>query len=163
MKHPSRSWGVGRGEVARSFGCTRTEKQYIFMRCHSERERAKVLQRLGGSRATKHSNDARDIMSVESCSPSMVCDTEEVSSESSKKVKDMNEITSEVLWTTVTKGREKKVWRLEPDGQAEKPEAVCGARWWAFPWILKEKSRHRQARAKMARKQREPYWSSGER
>ena len=63
-------------------------------------------------------------MSVESCSSSMACDMEEVYSESSRKMKDMDETTSEASWTTVTEGKEKKVWRLQPDGEAEKPEAT---------------------------------------
>ena len=45
---------------------------------------------------------------------------EEVSSESSKKMKDMDEITSEASWTAGTKEKEKEVWSLEPEGEAEK-------------------------------------------
>ena len=64
-------------------------------------------------------------MSVESCSLSMACDTEEVCSESSKRMKDMEETTSEASWTTVTKERERERerWSLEPEGEAEKPGA----------------------------------------
>ena len=88
------------------------------------RERARILHRLRGSRATRHWNDARDIVSVESCSPSMACDMEEVGSESSRKIRDKEETTSEASWTAVTKGKE-KVWRLEPEGEAERPEATA--------------------------------------
>ena len=38
----------------------------------------------------------------------MTCDLEEVCSESSRKMKDMDETTSEASWTAVTKGKEKK-------------------------------------------------------
>ena len=54
----------------------------------------------------------------------LACDLEEVSLESSKKMKDMDETTSEASWTAVTKGKEKEVWRLEREGEAEKPEAM---------------------------------------
>ena len=46
-----------------------------------------MLQRLG--------SDAQDTLSFESCSSSMACDVEAVSSESSKRMKDMDETTSE--------------------------------------------------------------------
>ena len=67
-----------------------------------------MLQRLGGSESDQ-GPDAQDTLLFESCSSSMVCDVEEVSSESSKKMKDMDETTSEATWTTVTKGKEKRV------------------------------------------------------
>ena len=54
----------------------------------------------------------------------MACDMEEVCSESSKKMKDMDETTSEASWTAVTKGKEKEVWSLEPEGEGEKLEAI---------------------------------------
>ena len=31
---------------------------------------------------------------------------------------------SEALWTAVTQGKEKKVWRLDPEGEAERLEAT---------------------------------------
>ena len=65
------------------------------------------MQRSGGSRATRHWTDARDTMSVESCSSSMTCDMEEVCSDSLRKMRDMEETTSEASWTTVTKGEDK--------------------------------------------------------
>ena len=83
------------------------QKKHILLRCQSERQRARMLQRLGGSRAVKHGTDARDTMSVESCSSSMACDMEEVCWRSSRKMKDMDETSSEASWTTVTKGKEK--------------------------------------------------------
>ena len=54
----------------------------------------------------------------------MAYDMEEMSSESSKKMKDTDETTSEDSWTAVTKGKEQEVWSLEPEGEAEKPEAT---------------------------------------
>ena len=60
----------------------------MLIKCEGERERARMLQRLGGSRAIRHWNGARDTMSVESCSSSRACDMEEVGSESSRKLKD---------------------------------------------------------------------------
>ena len=50
------------------------QKKHMLIKWEGAREGAIILQRLGGSRAIRHWNDARDIMSVESCSPSMVCD-----------------------------------------------------------------------------------------
>ena len=47
----------------------------------------------------RHWTDARDTMSVESCSFSMACDAEEADSESSRN---KEETTSEASWTTVT-------------------------------------------------------------
>ena len=66
-------------------------------------------------------------MSVESCSSSMACDMEEVISECSRMMREKEETTSEASWTAMTQGKENEVWRLEPDGEAEKPEA-------AAPW-----------------------------
>ena len=64
------------------------QKKHNLKRCQSERERASMLQRLGGSRAMRHGSDAQDTLSFESCSSSMACDMEEVSSESSRKMQD---------------------------------------------------------------------------
>ena len=95
-------------------------------------------------------------MSVESCSSSMTCDMEEVCSESSRKMKDMEETTSEASWTTVKKGKTKEVWRLEPEGEAEKLEAT--GLWSEVKGVSvnpEGESGHRHARAKMERKERE--------
>ena len=54
----------------------------------------------------------------------MAGDTEEECSESSRKMKDMEETTSGASWTAAIKGKEKEVWRLEPEGEAEEPEAT---------------------------------------
>ena len=40
------------------------------------------------------------------------------------RVFDEDETMSEAPWTTVTKGKEKEVWRLETEGEAEKSQ-VC--------------------------------------
>ena len=85
------------------------QKKHILSRCQSERERARTLQRLGGSRATRHWTDARDTMSVESCSSSMACDMEEVCSESSWKMKDIDGTTAEASWTTDKRERKRGV------------------------------------------------------
>ena len=61
------------------------QKKHILIRFQSERERARVLQRLGGSRAIRHGSGAQDTLSFESCSSSMACDMEEVSSELRRK------------------------------------------------------------------------------
>ena len=63
-----------------------------------------MLQRLGGSRAVRKGFDT---LSFESCSSSMACDMEEVSSESSRKMEDKEETTSEASWTAVTRGKGK--------------------------------------------------------
>ena len=81
-------------------------KKHMLDKWEGERERGRMLQRLGGSREIRHWTDARDTMSVESCSSSMACDMEEVCSESSRKMKDMEETTSETSWTAVTKGKD---------------------------------------------------------
>ena len=49
---------------------------------------------------------------------------EEVCSESWRKMQDNEEITSEASWIAVTKGKEKEVCRLEPEGEAERLEAT---------------------------------------
>ena len=79
---------------------------------------ARMLQRLGGSRAIKHWTDARDTMSVESYLSSLTCDMEEACFESSRKMQDMEGTTYENSWTAVTRGKEEEVWRLEPEGEA---------------------------------------------
>ena len=53
------------------------KKKNILTRCESERERARMLQRLAGSRAIRHWTGPRDTMSVESCSSSMAGDMED--------------------------------------------------------------------------------------
>ena len=103
----------------------------------------------------RNGSDARDSMFVESCSSSMACDMEEVGSESSRKMRDKEETTFEVSWTAVTKGKEKELWRLEPEGEAEKLEAT--APWNGMKGLsvnLEGGSRHGQVRAKFARKER---------
>ena len=83
------------------------QRKHKFSRVEGERERARMLQRFGGSRAIRQGSDAQDTLSFESCSSSMACDMEEVSSESSRKMNDMDEITPEASWTAVTEGKEK--------------------------------------------------------
>ena len=95
-------------------------------------------------------------MSVESCSSSMACVMEEVCSKSSRKMKDMDETTSEASWTTVTKRKEKEVWRLEPEEKAEKPEATGLWSEVKGDSVNPEgESRPRHVWAKMARKERD--------
>ena len=83
---------------------------------------ARMLQRMGGSKAMRHGFDIQDTLFFESWSSSRVCDTEELSSESSRKMHE--ETTSEASWTAVTKGKGKEVWRREPEGEAENPEVT---------------------------------------
>ena len=91
-----------------------------------------MLQRLGRSRKIRHGSDARD------------------------KVKDTDETTSEASWTAVTRGKEKEVWSLEREGEAEKPEATgLGSEVKGISVNPEVESRHRDVRAKMARKERE--------
>ena len=81
---------------------------------------------------------------------------EEVCSESSRKMQDKEETASQASWTAVTKGKEKEVWRLEPEGEAERPEATV-------PWNGAEgvsvnpegESRHEQVRANITSKERD--------
>ena len=39
-------------------------------------------------------------------------------------MQDKEETTSEASWILVTKGKEKEVWRLKPEGEAARPEAT---------------------------------------
>ena len=65
-------------------------------------------------------------------------------------------MTSEASWTAVTRGKEKEVWSLEPEGEAEKPETTgLGSEVEGFSANPEGEDRHRYARAKMARKERE--------
>ena len=125
------------------------QKKHILSRCESGRERTRMLQRLGGSTEIRHWIGLRGTMSVESCSSSMAC------SESSRKMKDMEETTSEASWTTVTR-RERNIAVEEPEGEAVKLEAI-GLRSEVKGVSVNPQgeSRHRHARAKMARKERE--------
>ena len=71
-------------------------------------------------------------------------------------MKDMEETKSEASWTTVTKGKEKEVWRLEREGEAEKPEAI--GLWREVKGVSvnpEGESHHTHARAQMTRKGRE--------
>ena len=65
-------------------------------------------------------------MSVETCSPSMACDREEVCSDSARKMQDEEETTSEASRAAATKEKEKEMWRVEPEDEAERPEATEG-------------------------------------
>ena len=66
------------------------QKKHILMRFQIERDKARML--IGRVQSDmRHRSDAQDTFSCESCSSSMGCDMEEVSSESSKKVKDKDE------------------------------------------------------------------------
>ena len=93
------------------------------------------VAKIGRIESHKHWNDARDIMSVESCSPSMACDMEEAGSESSRKMQDEEETTSEASWRL-----EATVPWNGAEGVSVNPEG---------------ESRHGQVLAKMARKGRE--------
>ena len=50
-----------------------------------------MLQRLRGSRAIRNEVGSQDTLSFESCSSSMACDVEEISSESSRRMQDKEE------------------------------------------------------------------------
>ena len=82
-----------------------------------------MLQRLEGSRAMRNGSDTQDTLSFESCSSSLACDMEDMSSESSRKMQDT---TSEASWTAVSTGERKRgvtgrldpeAWKLEPEGE----------------------------------------------
>ena len=67
----------------------------MLTKLEGEREKAIMLQRLAGSRAIKRWNDARGNMSVALCVASGACGREEVGSDSSRKMQDKDETTSE--------------------------------------------------------------------
>ena len=69
------------------------QKKHTLIKWEGAREGTIILQRLGGSRAKRHWKYARDIMSVESCSPSKACDMEEAGSE--EDMRDKEETASE--------------------------------------------------------------------
>ena len=63
----------------------------------------------------------------------------------------------------MTKGKEKEVWKLEPEGEAEKPEAT--ALWSGVKCVSvnpEGETCHGQARAKVARKERKNQTTMGE-
>ena len=68
---------------------TRTEKKHILIQYQSERDKARMLQKSGGSRVIRKEADMQDTLSSESCRSSVVDDMEEVSSESSRKMQDL--------------------------------------------------------------------------
>ena len=107
-----------------------------------------------GLRAIRHWTGPRDTMSVESCSSSMAGDMEEVCSESSRKMKDVEETTSGASWTTVTGGKETVVWRLEPEGEVEKPAAdlrsIDGA--WRQEHVQEPTESHRKSRRRSSKR-----------
>ena len=63
------------------------QKKHILIRHPSDRGEARMWQWLVGSRATRNGFDIQDTLSFEFCSSSRVCDMEEVSSESSRKMR----------------------------------------------------------------------------
>ena len=94
-----------------------------LIRYQSERDRARMLQRSGGSRRRRDGADTLDFVSFESCRSSVEGNMEEVSSESPRKV-DEEEITPEGSWTSVAESEEKDGWRLEPEGETATPEVI---------------------------------------
>ena len=71
-------------------------------------------------------------------------------------MQDKEKTTSEGLWTAVTKGKEKKVWRLEPEGEAERPDArVPGNGVEGVSVTPEGQGRHGKVRAKITRKETE--------
>ena len=52
------------------------QNKHVVSRCQSGRDGARMLQRLGVSRAPRHWTVVRDTMSVDSCSSSMAFDME---------------------------------------------------------------------------------------
>ena len=133
------------------------QKKHILIRYQSERDKARMLQSMGGSRARRNWFDTQDTFSFVSCSPSMACDMEEVYSESSRKMQDKEETTSEASWTaTKGKGKGKEVWRLEPENETEKPEATVLWKEAEGVSVNPDGERHyEQTRAKNTRKARE--------
>ena len=83
-----------------------------------------MLQKSGSSRVTRKGKDVQDLLSLESCRSSVVDDMEEVSSGSSKKMQDKEETTPEASWAAVTGRQDKEGWRLEPEGETERPEVT---------------------------------------
>ena len=53
------------------------KRKHNLKQLEGERDRARLLQRLGGSRAVRQGSDAQDTLSLESCSSSMACDKED--------------------------------------------------------------------------------------
>ena len=117
-------------QVTRPLQCATAIARDIFLD-HSDRldhgrprprtaPTAHTLQEISDGKRRFRDHHLKNRM-FESCSSSVARDVEEVSSESSKKMKDMDEITPEASWTAVTKEKEKAVWSLEPEGEAEKP------------------------------------------
>ena len=72
------------------------------------------------------------------------------------RCKTPEETTSEAAWTAVTKGKEKEVWRLEPEGEAEKLEATGLWNEAEGTFVdLEGECRHGQVRPKITRKEGE--------
>ena len=122
------------------------------MRYQGEKDKARMLQVSGSS--------IHDLVSFESCRSSVVDGTEEVSSESSRKMQDKEETTPEALWAAVA-GREG--WRLEPEGETETPKVIV---WWneaeGVPVNPDGEGHREQARAKSPRREREAPGEEGE-
>ena len=139
------------------------QKKHMLMRYQSEREKARMLQRSGGSRVIRKGADIHDTLSFESCRSSVVDDMEEGSSESSRKMQDKEETTPEASWAAVTGKKEKDGWRLEPEGEAETPEVIV---LWneaeGVPANPDGESHHERAQAKSTRREREAPGEEGE-
>ena len=137
------------------------QKKNILIRYQRERDKARMLQRLGGSRAIRNGFDTQDTLSVESCMSSVACDMEELSSESSRKMQDKEETTSEVSGTAFSK--RKKGWRLEPEGETETTEVTV---WWdeaeGVAVTPESESLHEQTQVKSTGKEREGPGEEGE-
>ena len=92
-----------------------------------------------------------------------MCDMEEVSSESSRKMQDTKETTLEASWVAVTGKKEKDGWRLEPEGEAETPDVkVLWNEAEGVPANLDGESHHERAQAKSTRREREAPGEEGE-
>ena len=69
------------------------QKKHILKRYQSERDKARILQRLGESRVIRKGVNTQDTLSFESCMSSVACDMEDMSLETSRTAQEKEEVT----------------------------------------------------------------------
>ena len=84
------------------------QTKHILIGYPSERDKARMLQRLEGSSAIRYGVDTHDTLSFGSFSSSTACDIGVVSSESSRRMQDKEETMSGASWTAVAKRKEQE-------------------------------------------------------
>ena len=98
------------------------QKKHMLIKWEGERERARMMQRLGGSRAIGPWSGGHDYSSFGSCSSSLALHTVDAMSAFSRMAQEVDEAMSQSSWTALAKEKERDWWSIDLEGEVEKLE-----------------------------------------